>query len=83
MGRYQANVRRWKDEGRMLFRSRKEREEQRKKEGVESKANWFKIGGVTATLTVPATEDSELKEKTDKVINEAKGPRYTKTKILE
>ena len=45
MGRYEANIRRWKEEGRRMLRSRKERIEQREKEGVSNKGNWFKTGG--------------------------------------
>jgi hypothetical protein len=38
-----------------MFRSKKEREEQKRKEGRSNKVNWFREGGITSTSAVPTT----------------------------
>ena len=61
----------------------KERETQRESEGIKDKANWFREGGFTATLTIPTTTNDTLVIAVRKALTVASGPRHTKTKILE
>ena len=83
VAKYEANIKRWKEEGRPMYRSKEEREIQTEREGRKTKSNWFKSDGITATVTIPATKDGVLKDIINKVIMKAPGPKYTGTKILE
>ena len=44
---------------------------------------WFRSGGYTSTLTVPATENSSLAEKVRRNLESGRQPKGTKTKVIE
>ena len=54
LARYDQNITNYKESGRPLYRSR----EQRTLNPKKNKAEWFRDGGATATVTVPCTPGS-------------------------
>ena len=44
---------------------------------------WFRSGGHTSTLTVPATDNSSLAEIVRKNLEMGRQPKGTKTKVIE
>ena len=69
---------------RKLYRSREERilmKEQTKASSL--KDTWFRSGGYTSTLTVPATPDGLLAEKVRRNLEKGRQPAGTKVKVLE
>ena len=47
------------------------------------KDTWFRTGGYTSTLIVPATHDGILAEVVRKNLEKGRQPSGTKTKVLE
>jgi hypothetical protein len=67
-----------------LYRSREERIAMKERTKVSSlKDTWFRKGGYTSTLTVPATPDGVLAEVVRKNLEKGRQPSGTKTKVLE
>ena len=48
-----------------------------------SKTNWFREGGATATVAVPTTAESVVKNEATEAVKKDKGPKLTMTKVVE
>ena len=67
-----------------MYRSRTERIEMKQMNQMSNlKDTWFRKGGFTSTLIVPATPDSCLASKVKKNLDKGRQPAGTKTKVVE
>lgn len=67
-----------------MYRTLKERQEQVEREGGKAdKSDWFKTGGYTAVLKVPATKESKLSTLVQEAIDVTSNPTNTKVKVME
>ena len=67
-----------------MYRSKKEREEQRKKEGGKATAaTWMRKGGATAVFKVSATKESKLATAVEEALSNCPAPSGTRTKVQE
>ena len=67
-----------------LYRSREERETMNHcNRATKQKDTWFRAGGATSTLTVPATPNGLLAEKVRKNLLHGRQPTGTRTKVVE
>ena len=73
------------EEGRKkMYRSRQERTEMKSSRTVFGQRDtWFRSGGFTSTLTVPATPNGLLAEIVRKNLDKGRQPVGTKTKVIE
>ena len=72
------------DGGRWLYRTKEERERQWEEQGGRaSKANWFRKGGHTSIVNVPATLNSELANRVKKVFKETTSPQGLRPGVQE
>ena len=70
--------------GRRMYRTKEERADQRKREGGKaSKADWFRKGGFTSVLNVPATQGSLLAKEVAKVLQEYTSPDGLRPRVQE
>jgi len=67
------------NEGRMMYRERTWNRKERKKQKEERKKNWYNTGDVESVLFIPATPDSELKNKMQEELKK----KNAKIKIIE
>jgi hypothetical protein len=73
-----------KTEGKPIYRTGKEREEVKTKEGKENKGEvWYKKGGFTSVLWVPATPEGELVNRIKKKLDQTIPPEGMKMKIVQ
>jgi hypothetical protein len=72
-------------EGRPCYRNAKEREtEKEQKTGaIGMKESWYRGGGHTSVLWLPATPGGELLQKIEKELSTTKGPKGTKIKLVQ
>jgi hypothetical protein len=88
-GKEMDSHRKWeggKEEGRPCYRTGKEREQQKtaqKEEGKKEKESWYRKGGHTSILWVPATPNGELMENVRKELEKTKNPEKTKIRIVQ
>jgi hypothetical protein len=67
-----------------MYRSRVERNAMKEQNKVSNlRDTWFRSGGYTSTLTVPATPDGVLAERVRESLEKSRQPTGTKTKVLE
>ena len=67
-----------------LYRTRQERlDMNREKQASSLRDTWFRKGGFTSTLTVPATPNGELAEVVRKNLEQGRQPPGTRIKVLE
>jgi hypothetical protein len=70
--------------GKPANRTAKEREEQREtKGGNRSKEGWFRGGGFTSTIWVPATPEGELAKRIQAALELTEAPKGTKPKVVQ
>ena len=70
--------------GKVMYRTKREREEQWRKEGGKpNKSNWFRSAGYTSVLYVPATKGSELASRVAKVLETLPSPAGLKPRVQE
>jgi hypothetical protein len=70
--------------GRWMYRTRQERERQwREKGGRSTKADWFRKGGATSVLNVPATEGSVLAARATEVLQQYTSPASLRPRVQE
>ena len=67
------------DEGKQMHRERTWKRKERRKERDERKRNWYKTGNFESVLFIPATPDSELRNKLQEEMNK----KDAKIKIIE
>ena len=79
LAKVESDQRNFSELGRPLYRNK----EQRAQAPKVDKANWFRDGGATTTLTVPVTKRSELAKRLRLVVANSKGPRGTSVKVVE
>ena len=80
VSKYRADLTRWEEEGRTLYRTEKEREDQIKDKGGKStKTSWFGELGYNTTLTLPATMGSALLDKIKNTMAIVPSPKNYKT----
>ena len=69
---------------RPMYRTREERERQWEEQGGRpTKANWFRKGGFTSVLDVPATPGSELAGRVEEVLRTVPGPGGCRPRVQE
>ena len=84
VARYEVELSNHLEGKKRLYRSRLERIKMKEETRVSSlKDTWFRSGGYTSTLTVPATPSGSLAEKVRRNLERGRQPRGTKTKVLE
>ena len=82
--KYQNDLSNHNEGKRCLYRSRKDRKDMNEeKKATSDKDTWFRKGGATSTLTVPATPGGILAEKVRKNLESARQPTGTRTKVIE
>ena len=83
LARYDNNLKLNNEENKPIYRSKPERIEQKLKEGIKNKSNWYREGGFTATLSIPTTSGDKLITSVKEAIKREPGPKYTKTKLIQ
>ena len=69
---------------RAMYRTREERERQWEEQGGRpTKADWFRKGGFTSVLNVPATPGSELAGRVEEVLRTVPGPTGSRPRVQE
>ena len=67
-----------------MYRSREEREEQRKEQGGKTTAsNWMRKGGATTVINISATKGNKLVEAIEEALSSCPAPTNTKTKVQQ
>jgi hypothetical protein len=73
-----------KKEGKPLYRTGKEREEAKRKEGTARKGEaWYRKGGFTSVLWVPATPEGELLNRIKEKLERTIPPKGTRMKLVQ
>jgi hypothetical protein len=92
VGKYQKEMEKhwmWEegnhDQGSPCYRTGEERESQKeeKKGDLQSKEGWYRKGGYTSILWIPATPEGELMENIKEELAKSKGPAETKIKLVQ
>ena len=84
VSRYQNSLRNHHEGRRRMYRSKREQQEQVEAAGGESsKSNWFKTGGATNVLWIPATPDSELARAVEAALARTAPPTGLRAKGVE
>ena len=84
VARYEVELSNHLEGKKRMYRSRLERIKMKEETRVSSlKDTWFRSGGYTSTLTVPATPAGSLAEKVRRNLERGRQPKGTKTKVLE
>ena len=84
VARYLTEVSNHLEEKTRMYRSREERIKMKEESRISSlKDTWFRTGGYTSTLTVPATPNGLLAEQVRRNLEMGRQPAQTKTKVLE
>jgi hypothetical protein len=78
----------WREDrkkGRPLYKTGKEREEKKKEggKGASAKEGWYKQGGYTSVLWVPATPEGELVERLKRKLEKTTAPEGTKMRLVQ
>ena len=88
--RYEAEIkshRMWElgeEGGRPIFRTGQERDLYKEgKSGYVTSDNWFRAGGYTSIVWVPATPGGLLAAQVEKALASSRAPQGTKTKVLQ
>ena len=82
--RYEVELANHLEEKKKMFRSRPERMQMKQEMMITNlRDTWFRKGGYTSTLMVPATPDGILAEKIRKNLENVRQPKGTKIKVLE
>ena len=67
-----------------MYRSRQEREEQRKEKGGKTtSSDWMRKCGATTVLNISATKDNQLAKAVEKALSSCPAPSTTVTKVQE
>ena len=67
-----------------MYRSRQERQTMKEASKVDKQRDtWFRAGGATSTLTVPATPDGILADEIRKNLCKGRQPQGTQTRVIE
>ena len=84
VARYLTEVSNHLEEKTRMYRSREERIKMKEESRISSlKDTWFRTGGYTSTLTVPATPNGLLAEQVRRNLEMGRQPAQTRTKVLE
>ena len=84
VAKYEADLSNHLEGKKTMYRSRKERTEMKSSSIVSSQRDtWFRSGGFTSTLTVPATANGLLAEMVRSNLDKGRQPPGTKIKVIE
>jgi hypothetical protein len=84
ISRYQTELTNHLEEKKKLYRSRLERMEMTEKNRFAAqKDTWFRTGGTTSTITVPATPNGLLSENIRNNLKRGRQPTGTQTRVVE
>ena len=84
VARYEPELSNHLEERLRMYRSREERNAMKEQNKVSNlRDTWFRSGGYTSTLTVPATPDGVLAERVRESLDKSRQTTGTKTKVLE
>ena len=84
VARYEVELSNHLEEKVRLYRNREERIKMKEESKMSSqKDTWFRVGGFSSTLTVPATPNGLLAEQVRKNLQKGRQPENTKTKVIE
>lgn len=84
VARYDVELANHLEEKTRLYRNREERINMKEANKMNSmKDTWFRVGGYTSTLMVPATPNGVLAEKVRENLEKGRQPAKTKTKVIE
>ena len=82
--KYQVDLSNHLEGKRTMYRSRCERLQQKESQkNGNLKDTWFRSGGATSTLTVPATPNGELADLVRRNLEKSRQPNGTSTKVIE
>ena len=82
--RYEVELSNHLKEKKRMYRNRPERMQMKKDEMIKTmRDTWFRNGGFTSTLMVPATPNGILAEEIKKNLEKGRQPKGTRTKLLE
>ena len=81
---FQTSIKNDKDGIKPMYRNRFEVEERWRMEGGRpDTSTWFRKGGITGVLRVPASKNERIKRKVENVLREVPGPSGQSIKVLE